>query len=125
VECKACGTHYTKPFWRCAACGRLNLGRWAWWAGITLSPWIYLALVVFRKQAGYLFGFSNELSGYDSWDWLGCFFPLAGVPFLWFTPGGWMKKLGLSLAYLLIYYGLCVVLVIIGVFFIINFHGRG
>jgi hypothetical protein len=49
---------------------------------------------------------------------MGCYFPLAGVPFIWLGEGGWLKKTGLSLAYVVFLYGLVVVVVIL--FFLLS-----
>lgn len=125
MECIVCGATSPKPFWRCATCGRLNLRRWGWWAGLIFSPWVYLALIGFRKEILFLFGFSNDLFYVDRWIGIGVFYPLVGVPFIWFTKTGWMRKLGYSMAYVLLCYGLWVVMAVITVVFLVNFNGRG
>lgn len=123
MVCAACGTLHSKKFWRCPACGGFNFRRLGWWAGMILSPWAFLALVIFRREILFLLGFSRDVYYTDRWSWLGMFFPLAGVPFLWFGNSGWMRKIGLSLAYVFFCYGLAVMAMLLFIFLAIrNWH---
>lgn len=116
MDCAACGTGYSKPFWRCPACGSFNFRRLGWWAGLILAPWVYLAMVCFRGEILFLLGLTKDFQQTDRLAWIGCFYPLAGVPFIWFTQASGLRKLGLSLAYVIFCYGLPVAVMLLLLF---------
>jgi len=91
--------------------------RAAMWCGLILAPAAFLLLFYYSVQCEDFLGLTR---GRLSSGWLYFYFPLSGVPFVWLREGGWLKKTGLSLAYVVFCYGSAVLAFII----FINLVGR-
>lgn len=102
MTCPACGTRSLKSFWRCPDCGELNRLRVVKWVGAVLAPVFFLVLLFWGNQVAQMMGMHR---GTMIWGWANLFFPFAGVPFLWLGEGGRVRKILLSLGYVILVCG--------------------
>ena len=100
-----CVTEQAKTFWCCPSCQKPNFRKLALWIGPFLLPAVYLTFLFFLgsyESKHSLGSFGRFLNS----GWAILFYPIVGIPFLWLGDGGWVKKIGLCLAYWFFCYGL-------------------